>query len=146
MDTVMKCYFAALGFLSHRCHGSHGSHGSRNAKTEGDYHPITGWWFGPFFIFPYIGNNHPNWLIFFWGVQTTNQISTRGLDTHHEGFLMMDDQTQLIPCLLSLLASTIPTIQTWLANSLIIPWNINHEKSYHLFPSKNIDILVIIPL
>ena len=27
------------------------------------------------FIFPYIGNNHPNWLIFFRGVQTTNQIS-----------------------------------------------------------------------
>ena len=26
------------------------------------------------FIFPYIGNNHPSWLIFFRGVQTTNQI------------------------------------------------------------------------
>ena len=26
-----------------------------------------------FFIFPYIGNNHPNWLIFFRRVQTTNQ-------------------------------------------------------------------------
>ena len=25
-------------------------------------------------IFPYIGNNHPNWLIFFRGVQTTNQF------------------------------------------------------------------------
>ena len=35
---------------------------------------IYGWWFGTFFIFPYIGNNHPNWLIFFRGVQTTNQI------------------------------------------------------------------------
>ena len=34
-----------------------------------------GWWFGTFFIFPYIGNNHPNWLIFFRGVQTTNQSS-----------------------------------------------------------------------
>ena len=32
----------------------------------------SGWWFGTFFIFPYIGNNHPNWLIFFRGVQTTN--------------------------------------------------------------------------
>ena len=28
----------------------------------------------PFFIFPYLGNNHPNWLIFFGEVQTTNQI------------------------------------------------------------------------
>ena len=35
----------------------------------------TGWWFGTFFIFPYIGNNHPNWLIFFRGVQTTNQYT-----------------------------------------------------------------------
>ena len=35
---------------------------------------IASWWFGTFFIFPYIGNNHPNWLIFFRGVQTTNQI------------------------------------------------------------------------
>ena len=44
---------------------------------------LTGWWFQvicwlvvwlPFFIFPYIGNNHPNWLIFFRGVQTTNQL------------------------------------------------------------------------
>ena len=33
----------------------------------------SGWWFGTFFCFPYIGNNHPNWLIFFRGVQTTNQ-------------------------------------------------------------------------
>jgi hypothetical protein len=27
-----------------------------------------------FFIFPDIGKNHPNWLIFFRGVETTNQI------------------------------------------------------------------------
>ena len=27
----------------------------------------------PFFIFPCIGNHHPNWLILFRGVQTTNQ-------------------------------------------------------------------------
>ena len=28
---------------------------------------ITGWWFGT--IFPYIGNNNPNWLIFFRGLK-----------------------------------------------------------------------------
>jgi hypothetical protein len=28
----------------------------------------SGWWFGTFFIFLYIGNNHPNWLILFRGV------------------------------------------------------------------------------
>ena len=38
---------------------------------------LAGWWFGTFFIFPYIGNNHPNWLIFFRGVQTTNQLATQ---------------------------------------------------------------------
>ena len=37
-------------------------------------HTMTGWWFGTFFTFPYIGNNHPNWLIFFRGAQTTNQM------------------------------------------------------------------------
>ena len=35
---------------------------------------IPGWWLGPFFIFRYIGNNHPNGLIFFKMVETTNQI------------------------------------------------------------------------
>ena len=38
---------------------------------------FAGWWFGTFFIFPYIGNNHPNWLIFFRGVETTNQFESR---------------------------------------------------------------------
>ena len=33
----------------------------------------TGWWFGTFFIFAYIGNNNPNLLICFRGVETTNQ-------------------------------------------------------------------------
>ena len=41
-------------------------------------HPRTGWWFGTFFIFPYIyiGNSHPNWLIFFRGVETTMTFMT----------------------------------------------------------------------
>ena len=30
--------------------------------------PSSGWWFGTFFMFPYISNNHPNWRIFFRGV------------------------------------------------------------------------------
>ena len=37
---------------------------------------LSGWWFGTFFIFPYSGNNHPNWLIYFRGVETTNQSSS----------------------------------------------------------------------
>ena len=37
---------------------------------------MAGWCFGTFFpqFSPYIGNNHPNWLIFFRGVETTNQM------------------------------------------------------------------------
>ena len=31
------------------------------------------------FIFPYIGKNHPNWLIFFRGVETTNQFKKPSL-------------------------------------------------------------------
>ena len=34
----------------------------------------SGWWFETFIIFPYIGNNHPNWIIFFRWVETTNQF------------------------------------------------------------------------
>jgi len=41
-------------------------HGSKTSNT-------TGWWFGTCFIFPYIGNSNPNWLIFFKMVITTNQ-------------------------------------------------------------------------
>ena len=26
---------------------------------------LSGWWFGTFFMFPYIGNNHPNWRSYF---------------------------------------------------------------------------------
>ena len=33
---------------------------------------------GTFFIFPYIGNNYPNRLIFFRGVETTNQFKSSG--------------------------------------------------------------------
>ena len=52
------------------------------------YRCISGWWFGTSFIFPYIGNGHPNWLIFFRGVQTTNQnivfwVKTRRSNWHH---------------------------------------------------------------
>jgi hypothetical protein len=39
-----------------------------------NYIYISGWCFGTFFMFPYIGKNHPNWLIFFRGVETTNQL------------------------------------------------------------------------
>ena len=55
------------GFLSHR-----GSHGYPS------HHPWLVVW-NINFIFPYIGNNHPNWLIFFRGVQTTNQIHLSGI-------------------------------------------------------------------
>ena len=37
------------------------------------------WWFGTVFIFPYIGYNHPNWLIFFRGVESTNQFLNLGV-------------------------------------------------------------------
>ena len=48
----------------------------------------TGWWFGTFSNFPYIRNNHPNWRVFFRGVETTNQwiISILG-DPQVESFV-----------------------------------------------------------
>ena len=52
---------------------------------------LSGWWFGTWiFILPYIGNNGPNWLIFFRWVETTNQlylglwsVSEHGLYPHN---------------------------------------------------------------
>jgi len=29
-------------------------------RSKEAIYTISGWWFGTFFIFPYIGNNHPN--------------------------------------------------------------------------------------
>ena len=34
------------------------------------------------FLCPYIGNNHPNWLIFFRGIETTNQLWPRFVDEY----------------------------------------------------------------
>ena len=50
----------------------------------------TGWWFGTFFLFPYIENHHPNWLIFFRGLKppTRNMLilaMTRKTPTTHWG-------------------------------------------------------------
>jgi len=39
---------------------------SQATHSSGDMkNMISGWWFGTFFIFPYIGNNNPNWLSYF---------------------------------------------------------------------------------
>ena len=52
---------------------------------------ISGWWFGTISIFPYIGNNDPNWLIFFRGVETTNQ------NTLNPGFVVGVDSGNQLP-------------------------------------------------
>jgi hypothetical protein len=73
-------------------HWGHGSHPNC----------IPGWWFGTCFIFPYIGNNHPNWLIFFRGVQTTNQIYYLILLSILKGYLLFVQFTGVlvvfVPC------------------------------------------------
>ena len=62
--------------------GLPGLGGGKTGPRRTQHTPTPGWWFGTFFIFPHIGNHHPNWLIFFTGVQTTNQtlwrVSPRG--------------------------------------------------------------------
>ena len=45
----------------------------KDGKFNPYYNP--GWWFGTLFIFPYIGNNHPNWrthIFVWWGKSTIN--------------------------------------------------------------------------
>ena len=36
-----------------------------NQQRNWEENMLTGWWFGTCFIFPYVGNNDPNWLIYF---------------------------------------------------------------------------------
>ena len=42
--------------------------------NQEDWGILTDWWFGTFFMFPYIGNNLPSWLTFFSWVETTSQL------------------------------------------------------------------------
>ena len=58
--------------------------GSRMYLFDHDWNLVGG--LEHFLFFPYIGNNHPNWLIFFRGVETTNQEMD---DTHVEGFVLL---------------------------------------------------------
>ena len=39
--------------------------GGQNHESNWSESCSAGWWFGTFYIFPYIGNNHPNWLSYF---------------------------------------------------------------------------------
>ena len=41
------------------------SHVGNSLLGEFTDNMYAGWWFGTFSIFPYIGNNHPNWLSYF---------------------------------------------------------------------------------
>ena len=58
-----KCYWhqgvALLYQVTEEDVEAHGAHREYGVWT------FTGWWFGTLFIFPYIGNNHPNWLSYF---------------------------------------------------------------------------------
>ena len=42
-----------------------------------------------FYDFPYIGNNNPNWLIFFRGVETTNQLKVKLRIWYYHGKYML---------------------------------------------------------
>ena len=107
----------------------------------------TGWWFGTFFIFLYIGNNHPNWLIFFRGVATTNQMmfpskhhllylggSVATFDYWRVNMMLPQFYCSISPCLL--VSSTVPIALDPLTLHLIcfmfisqVLFNINHIPS-----------------
>ena len=49
------------------------------------YTHIPGWWFGTFFIFPYIGNSNPNWLSYFSeGLKPPTRIRTWYIPKHYD--------------------------------------------------------------
>ena len=47
--------------------------GGMSDMKNGWIDTFSDFWFGTFWIFPSIRNDHPNWLIFFRGFETTNQ-------------------------------------------------------------------------
>ena len=49
------------------------------------------------FIFPYIGNNHPNWLIFFRGGETTNQNIWK--PPRHHGHVVLNQTKETLCCI-----------------------------------------------
>ena len=51
-----------LFFFTHETVGNHRKNSDQTSITGSI---MAGWWFGTCFIFPYIGKNHPIWLIFF---------------------------------------------------------------------------------
>ena len=62
-------------------------------RTRGFNCITSAWWFGTFFIFPYIGKNIPNWLIFFRGVETTSQYYIVLFLVSHIGYPKIDGTT-----------------------------------------------------
>ena len=75
-DDYLKHYIHSVGICFSARSGEILIMMRSSTKTTKNFAPmVSGWWFGTFFIFPYIGDNHPNWLIFFRGVETTNQIN-----------------------------------------------------------------------
>ena len=71
----------SLGLFNRARHGPRLLDGARYSRGWSSYvyssqKHKTGWWFGIIVvIFPYIGNNHPNWLSYFQrGGSTTNQL------------------------------------------------------------------------
>ena len=57
-------------------------------EAELDIQDLTGWWFGTFCIFPYVGKNHPNWL-FFKAVETTDQSKIERVADPMEDLLLV---------------------------------------------------------
>ena len=47
---------------------------------------LSGWWFGTCFIFPYIGNNNPNWLSYFSEGWFNHQPALNYIKNHHFGW------------------------------------------------------------
>ena len=67
--------------------GVHGLHRVSHRMLHRPWDGLkTGGWFGTFYIVPYIENNHFNWLIFFRGVETTNQKKSTCFKRGHRDF------------------------------------------------------------
>ena len=121
IDMSLKCHWWSARFQFMRCvsvngwpqgfqtvglawwfAGGDGRHRPQRSKMIRDMqrhwmrhetHEITtGWWFVIFFIFPYVGNNHPNWLFFSGGLKpptrwdyNLHSATVSGVLRYHQG-------------------------------------------------------------
>ena len=91
---IATCHRQTLGWASGKRLHDYGKSPFSMGKPT-----ITGWWFGTFFIFPYIGDNHPNnWLSYFSGGWNHQPDNNGHFQVHQRVSLQTTDLSERGTC------------------------------------------------